>query len=129
MFVDLRGITYDASTQTIFATQDGYSDHFFQLMKIDYLSGTIEDSVRHVYADDLYYTNSGDLLVGSTSQPVSLFDSSLNKLLTFGVGEQTFVTQAPTTGAVPEASTYGIAAGLLSLFIVCISKCQRKKMR
>lgn len=127
MFVDLRGIEYDAKSGTIYATELGYSGFSFQLMKIDYSTGKIEDSVDHWYGDDLCYTNEGELLVGSRTQPMALMDSSLNTLLTFSVGDQMFVAQASSPAPVPEASTYGMLAGILSLAAICVRKVLQKR--
>jgi hypothetical protein len=112
-FTDLRGVEFDPKTSTVFATALGYSNNYFQLMAIDYNSGAIEKTVSHWYADDLFLTDGGELLVGSSAVAPQIFDLNLNGGPSLGEIPQLFVTQATPWAAVPEPATYGIISGLL----------------
>jgi hypothetical protein len=92
-FVDVRGVEYDPATDKLFVTELGYTNFFFQLMRIDASTGQFEQSVTFTYADDLFLTESNTLLVGSTSETPRIFSEDLAQIGTIGTAQRTFVTQ------------------------------------
>jgi hypothetical protein len=92
-FVDARGVEYDEVTGKIFVTHLGYSGFFFRLMRLDGTTGVLEDDVVFTYADDLFVTSTGDLLVGSRTNPPRIYDQALQQLREFEGGARMFVTQ------------------------------------
>jgi len=115
-FTDIRGIEYDPLSNNLFVTHLGHTGFFFQLMRIDGTSGLLEKSVTLNYADDIFLTANGDLVVGSRTQAPHIYTQDLDQIGTLGTSPQMFVTEfAP----VPEPSTYALllTAGL-SLLIM-----------
>jgi len=112
-FVDLRGIAYDAAANSLFATELGFTGSFFQLMRLDATSGAIEASTSFTYGNNLFLTQSGDLLVGSRTQSAGIFDKDLNQIGTLDNGPQLFVTADP----VPEPGTAALLTGGAGLLL------------
>ena len=100
-FVDVRGIEYDPATDKLFATELGYTNFEFQLMRINASTGVLENSVFFWYGDDLFLTQSNTLLVGSRTQPPGIYDENLTSSGTLGTEERMFVTQCPKVGPTP----------------------------
>lgn len=94
-WVDVRGIEYDPANNKLFATELGYSNFEFQLMRIDASTGVLENSVFFWYGDDLFLTQSGILLVGSRTQAPGLYNENLIFAGPLGTVERMFVTQCP----------------------------------
>ena len=92
-FGDVRGVEYDPATDELFVTQLGYTNFNFQLMRINASTGQFEQSVTFNYADDLFLSESGTLLVGSTYQTPRIYSEDLNQLGTIGTAQRMFVTQ------------------------------------
>jgi hypothetical protein len=57
-WVDVRGIEYDPATNKLFATELGYTNFEFKLMRINASTGVLENSVFFWYGDDLFLTRS-----------------------------------------------------------------------
>jgi len=107
LYTDVRGVEYDPATNNLFVTHLGHSGFFFQIMRIDYTSGALEESVGFNYADDLFLTDTGNLLVGSRTMPPRLYTQDLDQIGTLGTTDRIFVTQY----VVPEpAGIFGGAA-------------------
>lgn len=121
-FTDLRGIEFDPRTGTIYATHLGHSGFSFQLMKVNYATGVIEDSINHWYGDDLFLTEEGNILVGSRTQAPVLFDTDFNPIITLGAFDQMFVTQAT---AIPEPASYVLVSG----YIAAVAMLRRRRNR
>lgn len=103
-FVDARGVEYDDVTGKIFVTHLGYSGFFFRLMRLEGATGALEDSVEFSYADDLFLTSIGDLLVGSRTQTPGFFDQALQPLGGLDGGSRMFVTQYVVTNETLEVA-------------------------
>jgi PEP-CTERM motif len=119
-FVDLRGLEYDANSGVLYASMLSDSSHYFQVMKIDYATGTLLKSATFTYADDLFLGADGRLLVGSRTQTPVFLDHDLNMLGSFSsaAGPRMFVTQVtpPAAAAVPEpASLAMLGVGVAAL--------------
>ena len=91
--VDLRGIEYDPATDKLFATALGYTDFYFQLMRINASTGEFEESVTFTYADDLFLADSNNLLVGSRSDTPRIYSEDLTQIGTEGTTPRMFTTQ------------------------------------
>jgi hypothetical protein len=100
-FVDIRGVEYDPTSNNLFVTELGYTGYYDQLMRLDGTTGAVKASTYFWYGDDMFLTDSGNLLVGSRTQAASIFSQALNKVGTLGTGDQMFVTEYP----VPEPAT------------------------
>jgi len=100
-FVDVRGIEYDPAIDKLFATELGYTNFEFQLMRINASTGVLENSVFFWYGDDLFLTQSDTLLVGSRTQAPGIYDENLTSVGVLGTEERMFVTQYPTLGPTP----------------------------
>jgi DNA-binding beta-propeller fold protein YncE len=92
-FVDVRGIEYDPATDKLFVTELGYTNFFFQLMRINASTGQFEQSVTFSYADDLFLSESNTLLVGSRTDTPRVYSEELAQIGTIGTAQQMFVTQ------------------------------------
>jgi hypothetical protein len=112
-FTDIRGIEYDPATNKLFVTHLGHSDFFFKIMRLDATTGTLEKTADFNYADDLFLTDSGNLLVGSRTQAPRLYTEDLNQIGTLAGTERIFVTEN-----VPEPTTIG-ALGSLAAAALC----------
>ncbi len=95
-FTDIRGIEYDPATDKLFVTQLGYSDFYFQLMRINASTGQFEKSVTYTYGDDLFRSSADTLLVGSRTETPRIYDEDLNQIGMIGVAQRMFVTQYPS---------------------------------
>lgn len=101
---DVRGVEYDAASQTTFVTMLGYWGTVNMGFKVLALSGHTNNLVgleNYWYGDDMFVTAEGKLLVGSRTLPPGMFTSSLEFQGSFNGPEARFVTALP----VPEPST------------------------
>ena len=64
-FVDIRGIAYNPVSNDLFVTELGCTGSYFQLMRLNATSGAVEASTSFWYGDDLFLTDTSQLLVGS----------------------------------------------------------------
>jgi len=103
-WTDVRGIEYDPAIDKLFATELGYTNFEFQLMRINASTGVLENSVFFWYGNDLFLTQSGTLLVGSWTQAPGMYDENLTSVGTLGTQERMFVTQYPSVGPTPTPS-------------------------
>jgi hypothetical protein len=102
-FVDLRGLAYDASSDTIFATMLGYSPgNDFQLMALDGTTGDLVAQTSFWYGDDICLASDGRLTVGSRTQSPGIFTEDLNQLGSFAGDSRLFVTQVPEPPLAPK---------------------------
>jgi hypothetical protein len=109
-FTDIRGLEYDSSTNKLFVTHLGHTNFFDRLMRIDATSGTLESNTSFHYADDLFLTMSGELIVGSRTQIPRFYSQALVQGAPIGSSQQMFVTQF-----VPEPNTINmVIVALLS---------------
>ena len=97
-WVNVEGIEYDPAIDKLFATELGYTNFEFQLMRINASTGVLENSVYFQYGLDLFLTRTNKLLVGSTVQAPGIFNENLTPVGTLGTEERLFVTQYPTVG-------------------------------
>lgn len=91
--VDARGVEYDPATGKLFVTMLGYSDFYFRLMRFDRTTGLLEANTSFWYGDDIFLTNSGNLLVGSRTTTPTIFTQNLMQAGSLNGGSQMFVTQ------------------------------------
>lgn len=92
-FVDIRGVEYDDVPDKIFVTHLGYTNFSFRLMRLDGLTGALEDNVEFWYADDLFVMSSGDLLVGSRTMTPRIYSESFDFFTEIEGADRMFVTQ------------------------------------
>jgi uncharacterized delta-60 repeat protein len=97
-FVNLRGVAFDASTDSLYVSMLGFTGYYFQVEEFNYATGALLASTTFTYADSLFVTSGGDLLVGSRTQAPALFDSDLNFITQLDGGSQLFATQSGAPG-------------------------------
>lgn len=115
-FVDIRGIAYDPATEELFVTQLGYTNFSFQLMRVDATTGFLEANVTVNYADDLFLTPSGQLLVGSyTQRPTHYSQALVSTGFSLGTSPQVFVTQFNPVPEPTVTALLAIGCGILAL--------------
>jgi hypothetical protein len=102
-YTDIRGIEYNPSTDDLFVTHLGHTDFSFRIMRVNASTGVLEDETTFVYADDLFLTLSGRLLVGSYTQVPRFYNQELEQVGTLGTAQQMFVTQL-----IPEPSAVAL---------------------
>jgi hypothetical protein len=121
--VDARGVEYDPVNNDIFVTMLGYSDNFFQLMRLNGTTGVLEAKTSYWYGDDLLLTDARQLIAGSRTQAPGMFDLSLNLLGKLQGDEQMFVAQLGAPASVPEPAS----AALLLAGIAMIGALRRRR--
>lgn len=114
-FVDIRGIEYNAASNDLFVSMLGYTGQSFQIMRFDATTVALEKQVTFNYADDMFLTSSGNLLVGSRTQIPAIFTQELVQVGSLGSVPQMFVTQ----NTVPEPASIALLAGGAALFGLC----------
>lgn len=121
---NVRGIAYDASTDTTYVSMLGYSggsrtQMSFKIMALDGFSDTLKGITTYTYAEDLYAPGNGQLMAGSWAMPPGVFDANLQASKPLGDHDILFVTAMP----VPEASTLGMMLlGLGGVFALRASR-------
>jgi hypothetical protein len=90
-FVNIRGLEYDAASNSIYVTMLGYSDMFFKLLRLDATSGAVTGIQNYWYGDDLLVVGDGRLVVGSRTQAPGIFNTDLQLLNQFTGPEARFV--------------------------------------
>jgi hypothetical protein len=116
-FVDLRGIAYDPTSNSVFVTELGETGSYFLLLRLNATTGAVQASTSFAYGQEVSLAPNGRLLVGSWTQPAKVFDENLNPIETLG-NEQEFVT----ADEVPEPSVgllmgfWGLLFGLRFVF-------------
>jgi hypothetical protein len=90
---DARGLEYDDVTGRLFVTHLGHSGFFYRLMELDFATGALLDDTAFTYADDLFVTLSGDLLVGSRLETPRFYDQDLQQVGALEGPPRMFVTQ------------------------------------
>jgi cysteine-rich repeat protein len=94
-YTDVRGIEYEPSSDKVFVTHLGHTGFNFRLMRVDAATGVLEADVSSHYADDLFVTSDGELLVGSRTLPVGIYSTDLELLGELAGNERMFVTECP----------------------------------
>jgi hypothetical protein len=92
-FTDVRGVEYDPVSNKVFVTHLGHSNFFFRIMRFDAATTVYEENATFSYADDLFITDSGNLLVGSRTDPPRVYTQGLDQIGTLGTSDRKFVTQ------------------------------------
>ncbi len=111
-FVDIRGIEYNPAANDLFVTELGYTGFYFQLMRLDGTTGALEANTSFWYGDDLFLTDTGNLLVGSRTLPPGIFTQNLGQIGSLGPNSQMFVTEY----LVPEPSAGLLLVGGLTVW-------------
>lgn len=114
-FVDVRAIDYNAATNDLFVTELGAGDFGHQFLRVDAATGALEENTLFIYPDDIFLTETGDLLVGSSNSAPRFYDQDLNLLGALHGGPQLFVTQF-----IPEPSSMALSltGGVALIFAV-----------
>ncbi len=99
--VEGRGVAYDALTNTIYYTMLGYSGDSFSIKSLDGTTYALKNTTSYVYADDLFITGDGRVLVGSRTKVPAFYDKALNKTGEFGGTDRIFVTEGTISGTTP----------------------------
>lgn len=73
---DVRGVVYDARTDTTFVTMLGYSDFYHQVLAFEGTSKVLKGLTTYWYGNDLNITADGLVLVGSGAQQPGIFSVS-----------------------------------------------------
>jgi hypothetical protein len=120
-FTDVRGVEYDPASDKVFVTHLGHSGFFDRLMRINATTGLIESDTTFNYADDIFVTASGDLLVGSRTMTPRFYSQDLVLTGTLGATSRMFVTQY---FPVPEPATIVLLG--IPLFAAAIYVWRRK---
>lgn len=97
-YTNIQGIEYDAVTDSIFVTMLGYTGFSFQLMRVNGATGALENHVTFTYANDLFLTIGGELVVGSRTDTPRVYSRDLVELGELGGGQRMFVTQKRPLG-------------------------------
>ena len=94
-FVDIRGIEYNPVTNKIFLTQLGTTGSRYFLMRLNGSTGAFETGGSFYYPDDLFLTQSGNLLVGSSDNfdAPRIYNQNWAFLRAVGTRQRLFVTQ------------------------------------
>ena len=93
-FVDIRGVEYNPVTNKIFLTQLGTSGSRYFLMRLNASTGAFETGAFFDYADDLFLTQSGRLLVGNTEfHSPRIYSQNWTLVHMVGTQPRAFVTQ------------------------------------
>jgi hypothetical protein len=98
---NIHGVEFDPATNSLFVTAFGDSSNHFPLMCLDGTTGAVKTSTYFLYGNDIFLTDSGNLLVGSCGQAPGIFSQGLDRVGTLGTGEQECVTEY----TVPEPAT------------------------
>lgn len=91
-FTDIRGIESNPLNGDIYLSMLGYSNFNFQTLRMN-SDGQLLNNNYFLYGDDLYFTDEGELLVGSRTQSPGIFTSELGYSGSFEGTERMFVTQ------------------------------------
>jgi hypothetical protein len=94
-FTDIRGVEFDPVTNKLFVTHLGHSNFFSRLMRVDAATGDLEDDVTFGDPNDIFLTESGELLVGSRFNTPRIYSQDLEHLWTLQGDARMFVTQYP----------------------------------
>lgn len=125
--VDARGLEYDAVSNDIYVSMLGYSDNFFQLMRVDGSSGALEKSTSFWYGSDLLLTTDRRLLAGSWTLAPKFFNTELRAGPNLGNQQQLFVSQyaQDVQAAIPEPGSLI----LLTAGVVALTQVRRRQRR
>jgi hypothetical protein len=121
---NVRGIAYDANSDTTYVSMLGYAgasrtDMKFKVMALDGFSDQLKGITYYWYAADLFFSGKGELLAGSSVLP-GVVDVATNSSKSLGTKEALFVTALPP---IPEASTGSMMAlGLCGVFALAASR-------
>lgn len=100
-FVNIWGIEYNPATNKLFITQLGTTGSKYSILRVDASTGEIETGAAFNYASDLFLTASGNLVVGSWTEPARVYNQNMIFVGPLGTEQRFFVTQNPTGGPTP----------------------------
>jgi hypothetical protein len=100
-FVNIWGIEYNSVTDKLFVTQLGTTGSIYSILRVNASTGEIETGALLNYASDLFLTASGNLAVGSWTEPAQIYDQDMMLVGPLGTDQRFFVTQYPTGQPTP----------------------------
>ena len=103
-FVNIWGIEYNPATDKLFVTQLGTTGSIYSILRVNASTGEIETGALLNYASDLFLTASGNLVVGSWTEPAQIYDQNMMLVGPLGTDQRFFVTQYPTGNPTPTPS-------------------------
>lgn len=119
--VDARGVIYDEKSDKTFVTMLGYSgfniDMVSKIIELKGFTNEISGIEYFRYGDDLFITDTGNLLIGSRTESPGMFTTDLQYIGMLQGPAAKFVTALP----VPEPNSYSIfliGLGLIGLMRV-----------
>ncbi|MDX2167746.1 MAG: hypothetical protein SF182_11805 [Deltaproteobacteria bacterium] len=105
-YTDIRGIEYDPVAHDIYVSALGHTDFFFQVMRVDADTGVLEASRTFWYADDLFWTPNGALVVMHSREQMGgqFFSRDLEQIGALTGAPRGFVTQYPVSAQCGDGS-------------------------
>jgi len=91
--IDIQGIEYDPLTNKLFVSELGVLEATHTLLRINASTGAIETTSFFFYAEDLFLTQSGTLLIGNRFYAPEVHTQNWAFLRTVGMDQREFVTQ------------------------------------
>lgn len=89
-FEALQSVAYDPESSTLYLSRSGGNQN--NVIKIDYTTKEIVDSVQLSQAGELFLNERQELIVGSWNSP-QIFSNELESLFNFGIRSGPFITQ------------------------------------
>lgn len=92
---DVSVVEYDAHANRTLVTMLGYSGMGHKVFELVGESDVLARMESYNYASDIFVTDTGRTLIGSTTQPPGVFNASLQYLGQFGSVTASFITALP----------------------------------
>ena len=93
VYTNITGIASDPATNHLFVWEYGHTGFAAQLMRLDLTTGVLQKNIQFFNGNDLFLTESGQLLVGSSSQNPAFFTTDLGQIGGLNKSSQSFVTE------------------------------------
>ncbi len=92
-YTNITGIEYNPAGNDLFVWEYGHSGFEAQLMRLDASTGMLEKSVMFSNGNDLFLTDSGNLLIGSSFQKPTFYNGNLDQVGALNKLGEPFVTE------------------------------------